>query len=264
MSEDSALLVNGTVHQQSHTATDTIQHSLITIGGTNYDIDVSQIPYLSSFVNFQDKASPQGTELVHGPIPLIDGALLGIRSGYRQCFRALPPDIHQHQMLCETYDFLGVDVLAGQYIDEIFADLKACKIDYELEYKRYLAIKGNKSKARDAAFKLLYLILVGEFRDENMDCMKVFNAVLFVVSHSATFKWKTRTVIRAAYQERFVVTLKQIARLDEWLKGDTEDEVEADVTTTDESSDEYYNSDYSQEKLRLQDIYYEIFRLSFS
>jgi hypothetical protein len=87
--------------------------------------------------------------------------------------------------------------------------------------------------------------LVGEFRDENMGCMKVFNAILFIVSHSATFKWKTRTVIRAAYQERFVVTSKQIARLDEWLKGDTEEDVDEDVTTTDESSDEYYNSDYS-------------------
>jgi hypothetical protein len=52
-------------------------------------------------------------------------------------------------------------------------------------------------------------------------------------------------VIRAAYQERFVVTSKQIARLDEWLKGDTEDDVDEDVTTTDESSDEYYSSDYS-------------------
>ncbi|KAF1843205.1 uncharacterized protein K460DRAFT_289359 [Cucurbitaria berberidis CBS 394.84] len=223
----------------------TIQHTLITIGGVNYDIDVSQILYLSSFVDFQGKAQPQGTKLVHGPIPLIDVALKGIQSGYRQCFRALPPDLSQHHILCETYDFLGIDILGEQYVDQIFADLKACKTDYELEYKRYLAIKGNKSKARDAAFKLLYLILMGEFRDENKDSMKVFNAVLFIVSHSATFKWKTRTMIRAAYQERFVVTLKQIARLDEWLKGDTADDVDGDNTTTDESSDENYNSDYS-------------------
>jgi hypothetical protein len=143
---------------------------------------------------------------------------------------------------------LGINVLGEQYIDEIFADLKACKTDYKPEYKDYIAIKGDKSKARDAAFRMLYLISVGEFRDENKDSTKVFNAVLFIVSHSATFKWKTRTVIRAAYQDRFVLTLKQIARLDEWLKGDTEDDVDLDVTTTDESSDEssdgYYDSDY--------------------
>lgn len=89
------------------------------------------------------------------------------------------------------------------------------------------------------------MILIGEFRDENEDCAKVYNAVLFVVSHSGTFKWTTRTVVRAAYEERFVVTVKQIARLDEWLKGDTEDDVEEDVTTEEESEDEYYGSDWS-------------------
>jgi hypothetical protein len=236
--------------QQSHTAThnatdNTIHHTSITIGDVNYNIDVSQIPYLSSFVAFQRKSQPQGTALVHGPIPLIDIALKGLQSGYRQCIRALPPDLSQHHILCETFDFLGINVLADQYIDEIFADLKACKTDYELEYKNYIAIKGNKSKARDAAFKLLYLVLIGEFRDENKDCVKVYNAVLFVVSHSATFKWKTRTVVRAAYEERFVVTVKQMARLDEWLKRDTEDDVEEDVTTEEESEDEYYGSDWS-------------------
>lgn len=106
-----------------------------------------------------------------------------------------------------------------------------------------MAVKGDKSKARDAAYRLLYLILVGEFRDENKDCMKVYNAVLFIVSHSGTFKWKTKTVIREAYEERFVVTSKQTARLNEWLKGDTADDIDADVTTTDESSEEYWDSD---------------------
>lgn len=127
----------------------------------DYDIDVSQVPYLSSFVDFQAKAQPQGTKLVHGPIPLIDVALKGIQSGYRQCFRTLPSDLSQHHILCDTYEFLGIDVLGEQHIDEIFTDIKACKTDYELEYKNYVAIKGNKSKARDGAFKLLYLILMG-------------------------------------------------------------------------------------------------------
>lgn len=210
-----------------------------------YDIEVSQIPYLSSFVNFQAKAQPQGTNLVHGPIPLFDVAMKGIQSGYRQCFRALPPDISQYHVLCETYEFLGINVLGEQHIDEIFSDLKTCKTDYELEYKHYRAIKGNKSRARDAAFKLLYLILLGDFKDECRDSAKVYNAVLFIVSHSGTFKWRTRTVTRAVYEERFVVSPKQIARLNQWLKGDTEDDIEADITTEEESSDEYYDSDCS-------------------
>jgi hypothetical protein len=219
----------------------------IRIGDVYYDIDVSKIPYLSSFVNFQTNAQPQTVEFVHGPIPLFDVALKGMESGYRQCFRSLPADLSQHHTLCETYELLCIDILGGQSIDEIFGDLKSGKSDYELEYKRYREIKGNKSKARDTAFKLLYLILLGEFKDEMKDSMKIFNAVLFVVSHSGTFKWRTRTVVRAAYEERFVISTKQTARLDQWEKTDIAKlaaEDDGDVTTEEEESD-YYNSDYS-------------------
>ena len=181
-------------------------------------------------------------------VPLFDIALQGIESGYRKCFRALPPDLSQHHSLCDTYELLCVDILGGQSINEIFADLKAGKSDYDLEYKRYTEIKGDKAKARDAAFKLLYLILLGEFKDEARDSAKIFNAVLFLVSHSATFKWRTRTVIRAAYEERFVISTKQSARLDQWKKTDATKlaaEDAGDVTTEEEVSDYYYDSDFS-------------------
>jgi hypothetical protein len=211
-----------------------------------YDIDVSKIPYLSSFVNFRANAQPQSTEFVHGPIPLFNIALKGVESGYRQCFRSLPADLSQHRTLCDTYDFLRIDVLGGQSINEIFNDLKSGQSDYDREERR--EIKGDKSKARDTAFKLLYLILLGEFKDETKDSAKVFNAVLYLVSHAATFKWRTRSVVRAAYEERFVVSTKQTAGLDKWEKKDTAKlavEDAGDVTTEEEKSDYYYNSDYS-------------------
>lgn len=211
-----------------------------------YDIDVSKIPYLSSFVNFRANTQPQSTEFVHGPIPLFDIALKGIESGYRQCFRSLPADLSQHHTLCDTYDFLRIDVLGGQSINEIFNDLKSGQSDYDREERR--EIKGDKSKARDTAFKLLYLILLGDFKDETKDSAKVFNAVLYLVSHAATFKWRTRSVVRAAYGERFIVSTKQTAGLDKWEKKDTAKllvEDAGDVTTEEEESDGYYNSDYS-------------------
>jgi hypothetical protein len=183
---------------------------------------------------------------VHGPILLFDVALKGIESGYRHCFRSLPPDLSQHHTLCDTYHFLNVDILGGQSISEIFLDLKSGKSDYELEYKRYRAVRGNKSKARDTAFKLLYLILLGSFEDEIRDSAMVFNAVLFVVSHSGTFKWRTRTVIRAAHEERFVISPKQRARLDQWVKEDAAKlavEDDGDVTT-EESDSDFYDSDW--------------------
>ena len=213
-----------------------------------YDIDVSKIPYLSSFVNFQANAKPQSTELVHSPIPLFDVALKGMESGYRQCFRSLTPELSQYHTLCNTYELLCVNILGGQSINEICNDLKACKDDYEREYKRYQKIKGDKSKARDSAFKLLYLMLLGEFQDEKKDSTKVFNAVLFVVSHAATFKWRTRIMVRAAYEERFVISTKQRAMLDKWEKTDSAklaEEDKRDVTTEEEKSNDYYDSDYS-------------------
>ena len=73
------------------------------------------IPYLSSFVRFQRLAQPQSTDFIHQDIPLFDIALKGLESGYRQCFRSLRNDIPQYRTLCETYDFLGVDVLGGQF-----------------------------------------------------------------------------------------------------------------------------------------------------
>ena len=100
-------------------------------------------------------------------------------------------------------------------------------------------------RARDVASKLLYLILLGEFKDESNDCAKAFNAV-FVVSHSGTFKWRTGTVARAAYEERFVVSIKQRARLDQWLKGnaakqaaDSDGDATTEETTLRRATDKY-------------------------
>lgn len=91
------------------------------------------------------------------------------------------------------------------------------------------------------------MILCGEFEDEKKDSAKVYNAVMFVVSHANTFKWRTRKVVRAAYEERFVVSVKQTAGLDKWEKTDAAKlavEDAGDVTTEEEES-VYYGSDYS-------------------
>lgn len=59
---------------------------------------------------------------------------------------------------------------------------------------------------------------------------------------SGTFK----SVVRAAYEERFVVSAKQKAGLDRWEKTDVAKlakEDDGDVTTEEEDSDCYYESD---------------------
>jgi hypothetical protein len=217
------------------------QKTAVTIGDVSYDVELSKIPYLSHFVSFQRNASPGSSEFVHDTIPLFEVALKGMESGYRQCFRSVPAELFQYRTLCETYDFLCVEVLGGQSVTEIIKDLKAGQTDYELEYKRYIPIKGNKSKARDTAFKLVYLMLLGEFEDEVKDSTRIYNAVQFVVSHSGTFKWKTRKIVRAAFEDRFVVSAKQMGMLDKW--NNDADQNNDDVTTEEDHGDVYYCSD---------------------
>lgn len=98
------------------------------------------------------------------------------------------------------------------------------------------------------AFKLLYLILLGDFGDEVKDSNKVLNAVLFVVSHAGIFKWRTRTVVRAASEERFVVSENQRSRLDKWEKGEAAKEAserDGDATTSEEGNYDMYDTDFS-------------------
>lgn len=211
----------------------------IKIGGVEYSINLSKIPYLASFVRLQKGTNPDATEFVHGRINLFDVALKGIESGYRQCFRSLPTNLSQYRTLFETYKFLHIDILKGLSIDEVIANLKVGKADYDPEERR--SIPGNKSLARDTAFQLLYLIQRAEFEDEMKVSMKLFNAVMFVVSHPGTFKYRTRRVIRSAYEERFRVTTKQKARLDQWEKGEATSY--GTDATTEEDRDYFFDSD---------------------
>ena len=219
----------------------------IIIGDMDYSVSVSKIPYLASFVQLRKVIQPEATEFIHEPINLFDVALKGIESGYRQCFRSLPIDLSQYRTLFETYKFLNVDLLRGLSIDEVIANLKVGKADYDPEERR--PIPGKKGLARDTAFQLLYLMLHAQLEDETKDSMKLFNAVMFVVSHPGTFKYRTKRVIRVAYEERFRPTTKQRARLDQWEKGEAGNDA-TDATTEEEpddsyDSDDYYDSDYS-------------------
>ena len=212
----------------------------------HYDIDIFKIPYLLFFVNFQANIQPQLTELVYNPIPLFDIVLKGIKSGYCQCFCSLSANLSQHCILCDMYDFLHIDVFGGQFINKIFCNLKSDQSDYDC--KERWEIKSDKSKACNTVFKLLCLIFLKGFKDEMQDNTKVFNAVLYVISHAATFKWRTRSVVQAAYEEWFIILIKQTAGLNKWEKKDTAKLAVKDtdnVIIKKEKSDCYYTFDYS-------------------
>lgn len=66
-------------------------------------------------------------------------------------------------------------------------------------------MKVSKATATDSSFRL--------FGDELKARQKIYNAVLFVVSHRAIFKYRARKTIKAAYEQRFYVSEKQKANL---------------------------------------------------
>ncbi|KFY71320.1 hypothetical protein V499_08484 [Pseudogymnoascus sp. VKM F-103] len=217
----------------------------IKIGGNDYHIELSEIPYLAAFANFErTKAQNQQKELVHGPIAHFDTALEGMEFGFRQCFRSIPPDLAQHHALCETYEFLCIDVLGGKSLNEIIGGLKTGRRVHKGASKSSNSIKRDRSKARDSAFQLLYFILRGEFEDEMKDSTDVYNAVMFIVSHADTFQWRTRKVVRAAYEDRFVVSVKQIAGLNKWEEDEDEDDEDDVMSEEEESISSGYYSDY--------------------
>lgn len=116
------------------------------IGDTFYNIDISKIPYFWATVGFEHLSPLQSADFNHEDIALFDVALRGLESGYREYFCSLRGNISQYQILCQTYAFLRVDVLAGQSINDILADLRICESDSKLEDE------NAKFKARDAAF----------------------------------------------------------------------------------------------------------------
>lgn len=180
---------------------------------------------------------------MHAPIDLFEVALEGVESGYHRCFRYLPADLSHYQRIFETYKFLDVDVLGGTSMDVVIANLKVCRRDYDPDEGR--SFPGNKRLAHDAAFQLLFVVLHTQHEDTNQSKLKLFDATLFIVSHPGTFKYRIKRVIRAAYEDRFALTIKQRQRLDQWDNVAAFEDV-ADVST-EEEADRYYQSDDSDD-----------------
>ena len=208
----------------------------IKVGSELYELDLTRMPYFSSFADFQQRAGRDTEMLEHEDVPLFNVAYKGVEHGFRQCFRALGTDIDQYHILCDSLDFLCVDVLERSSIKDLFQELKTGKPQYELEYKYYREVKSSKSPARDAAFRLLYSIISTEFTSEAVESQTMYNAVLFVVSHRAIFSYKTRKTVRAAYEERFQPSQKQLASLNRWPALEPTGGLEDDVTTEESSS----------------------------
>ncbi|KAI4172642.1 MAG: hypothetical protein LQ346_008567 [Caloplaca aetnensis] len=216
----------------------------VKIGGKLYDISTTLIPYFASYTDFQSHSGHTSQE--HNEIPSFEAAYQGAEKGFRYCFRNLDTDLSAYHTLCDTLDFLRVDTLGGRSIDAIIEDLKSGEGHHETDYKRSDFMKGDKATARDSAFRLLYVILRGELEDDIATSQKFYNAVIFVVSHRAIFKYRARKMIRAAYEERISASKKQMATLDQWpvLAPTSTEWSDGEMTTEDSSSYELDSDNY--------------------
>ncbi|KAH0425477.1 hypothetical protein CcaCcLH18_10936 [Colletotrichum camelliae] len=168
----------------------------------------------------------------------------GLRDGLRKIIRFMPTSLPDYHSLCETLQSREIDVLGGQTLRDIMRDMRQGKEDWDPDERRRIA--GMKNVARDSAFRLLYVFVLGlpESRDQNM----AFNAAMFVVSHRKIFKYKTRRMVREAFEERFTLSCEQRQRLDKWPVGDAppvEAIADAEEATTEEEEFDF-DSEWSE------------------
>ena len=178
-------------------------------------------------------------------MPFSDVIDRGMRNGFRQIFRCMPTQLSDYRSLCETLRSRAIDVLAGRTLRNIMDDMKRGKDDWDPDERR--KIEGLKSLARDSAFRLLYIFVLGVPESDVSDQNRAYNATTFVVSHHRIFKYKTRKMVREAFEMRFTMSYKQRHGLDKWPIDDSSRgnsrEDEDDATT--EEEDFAWDSDYS-------------------
>lgn len=133
----------------------------------------------------------------------------GINDGFWPFFRCMPTQLSDYRLLCETPGFLCVDVLSRRTVRSIMNDLRSGKNDWNEQ--------DVKVPARDSAFRLLYLFLLSDFESDVRDSSMAYHATLFVVSHPGIFEYRTRKMVREAFEEQFDVSVNQLHQLGRYV-----------------------------------------------
>ncbi|KAJ5097166.1 hypothetical protein N7456_007887 [Penicillium angulare] len=186
----------------------------IRIGDTEYLIEeIQRIPYFASLIRFHESSRSSIPPHVHIPyLPIITNS---IKNGLHTLFENMPSKLKDYRILCETLNFLCVDVAHNRTLQDISHDFQSKKVS-----RKNKARKNHKHEliARDSAFQLLYLFLQGEFNSDseinNSDT--AYNSTMFIVSHPGLFCAQTRKMVRLAYEDRFYVTVNQLHALNNW------------------------------------------------
>ncbi|KAI0468753.1 geranylgeranyl pyrophosphate synthetase [Xylaria cf. heliscus] len=215
----------------------------IQVGETTYEgIDLKLMPYFKTYLDAQPPSGQDSSVIPkHPSIEYFDEAVRGLSKGLRQLFRVMPTRLSAHRELCKTLQFLGVNVLEGRTLRHLMDDFRSGKADYDPEERR--TISGNKSLARDSAFRLLYMFLSEGLVSADRDKAMAYNAAFFVVSHKQIFRYRARKMVRCAFEDRFGVTYKQQANMDKWPLKDSSGGGSSDEEEETTVSEDYGYSD---------------------
>ncbi|KAI1820791.1 hypothetical protein F4861DRAFT_533447 [Xylaria intraflava] len=153
-------------------------------------------------------------QLCGGIIPFFAEVVLGLSKGLRQFFRLMTTRLTDYHVLCNTLELLRVDILGARSLRHIMGDFRSGKGE-DSDSDGY-SVHGLKNRARDSAFRLLYMFLSKVPRSGPLDKNMAYNAALFVISHRGIFRYRTRWMVLEAFNESCQVTCKQQACLDEW------------------------------------------------
>ncbi|KAF9774682.1 hypothetical protein IL306_007295, partial [Fusarium sp. DS 682] len=196
----------------------------VIMGGKSYIVDPSTIPHFKYLMVSRPPGSEK-TPFIHSDIPFFEAINYSVQNGLRNLFRRMPHQLRDYRTLCDTIDSLGIDVRQGLNLRDIIKLLKVESDDYDPEERR--VIKSSKTGARDAAFRFIYLLLKGGPSSQSLssssslalstqDRAVAYNAVSYVVSHRRIFGYRTRKIVREAFEAVSSLTYKQRLALDKW------------------------------------------------
>ncbi|TGO58002.1 hypothetical protein BOTNAR_0189g00040 [Botryotinia narcissicola] len=171
----------------------------ISFGCHHYVVELSKVPWLGAYIDLvpRDNASytQPGYESEYEPgqsIPYLFIAAQGIINGYYFCFNMLPPELSHYYRLCQALDAISAENLSSNL----------------------------EARAGTAAFKFVYLMILGDFPpDSEVSKGKRELALRFVktvLSNQDDFIWEIRKVVRAAYQVRFETTWDEFKMFDDF------------------------------------------------
>ncbi|KAF7551508.1 hypothetical protein G7046_g7706 [Stylonectria norvegica] len=165
--------------------------------------------------------SPQPTRIIDTvprvthdtPIPYFESIHRAATYGVKDLFATLPQDIDVYVTVVQTLDFL--------LFWPVFQNLTWRKLLCELSPRNRIRIplgRGRQSKRkmdqrqgtqRDAAFRLIFLMIMTPFGDMRQACDEAWRLAHYVAKNQGIFELADRTMVLKAYSWRFGVSTSQ-------------------------------------------------------